>query len=401
MMNSLAGIAGSKSILQRLMVLLAHSKEDICIQNYNPCADVLELEQALRTFGYQVCPNDAGLYFSFCPALHANSLHQYHFQASATAYRLWLSVVANLPGIESRVSASPVLFQRGIIPLCDALVSLGAEYSLKGSELCIKGSRLQGGKLYIDTEISSQYASSLLLAAPFMRHNLRLQLGSILVSRPYLQLTLQMLQSFAASVDSTEQMILVQRGDFALPAQFQVDADLSTAAFYAVRAALGKDIQDLHLFLHPSYHQADAAIWDILRKMGANIQLEANVYSLHPAPLQGLELDLTDNPDLMPVLSIAALFCQSPMHLRGIARLAYKESNRVQGICKALDLLDAKYELSEDLLSIWPYTATMPAVVLDTQQDHRLVMAFSLLNERFPQVRLREWQSLSKSIPSC
>jgi 5-enolpyruvylshikimate-3-phosphate synthase len=96
---------GSKSILQRLMVVLAHARGDICIRNYNPCNDVLELEHALQMFGFTTSGKGNVRCFHFSKDRFYQSSHHYHFEASATAFRLWISVLANLPGIRSQVFA--------------------------------------------------------------------------------------------------------------------------------------------------------------------------------------------------------------------------------------------------------------------------------------------------------
>jgi 3-phosphoshikimate 1-carboxyvinyltransferase len=390
---------GSKSILQRLLVLLAHARGDIRIRNYNPCQDVLELERALKVYGFEVQRSGNEASFRFCEQLHQQSGHEYRFAASATAYRLWLSVLANLPGISSRVHASEILFNRGIAPLCEALNSLGAEIRMQGTSLELIGTALKGGEVSIRTALSSQYASSLLLAAPFMQESLSLRPDAVKVSAPYLKLSADMLRSFGARVDLNEGCIVAHGAGFCLPAEFEVDSDLSTAAFYAVKAALGKQVQALKLTLHPDYEQPDMAIWDILLDMGVRIESEGTIYRIHPSRLKGIELDLKDNPDLMPVLSIAALFATSSSRWNGIGRLIHKESNRVLGICQALEILGVKHAVDEDSLRVWPLGSVPPVCTLDTQQDHRLVMAFSLLAEHYPQVKLSERESLRKSLP--
>lgn len=405
------------------MVLLAHARGDICIRNYNPCNDVLELEAALKVFGFQVSKSEEEITFRFSEQTHRQSSHHYRFEASATAFRLWISVLANLPGIRSQVYASEILVKRGIEPLCQSLRMMGAKCSLEANCLQITGANLSGGRIHTQMHLSSQYASSLVLAAPFMQNPLSLDLNSGIVSATYLNLSLQMLRSFGVNVHIQDSQIEVQRANFTLPQSFEVDSDLSTVAFMAVRAALGQTIvetssrrvytelplyetssrrlyTELPLYLNPGLDQPDMKIWSILQGMGVKIETTGTTYRIYPSDLQGIELDLTDNPDLMPVLSIAALFAKDPMHLTGIGRLVHKESNRISGICQALEKLGAKYRLDQESLYIWPLKTTPPACTLDTQRDHRLVMAFSLLLPRFPQVQLSEWASLDKSLPS-
>lgn len=391
-------IPASKSILQRLMVLLAHTRGEMWLEAYNPCADVLEMQRALEIYGFRVRAEGDARHFVFDEGLFLQSCHRYYFEASATAYRLWLSVLANLPGIKSEVKASGTLFKRGIEPLLMALKALGARYEIQGSSILLWGAALKGGKIAIETSRSSQYASSLLLAAPFMAEDLEMEFGQEIVSAPYLKLSAALLRDMGAQVIESGSGIWVASGGLKLPRRFRADSDLSTAAYYALKAALGREAQELRLQYNPDYPQADAAIWGILERMGAQVEYEGEIVRVYPCRLRGVELDLKDTPDLMPVLSMAGLLATSPMMLKGISRLKYKESDRVQGICRALQLLGARYEYSVDTLKIYPLEKAPAACTLDTQNDHRLVMAFSLIQMMYPQVGLNESGSLVKSI---
>ncbi len=393
-------IPGSKSILQRLMVLAAHAKADITVENYNPCGDVLELAEAMKVFGYSVTGQGAVRSFRFDPQSFAHSTHHYRFQYSATAFRLWLSLLANLPGINSEIELSDILHKRGFAPLQDALTQLGAALELTLPLIRIQASALAGGMPELNGSISSQFHSSLILAAPFMQKPLTLNISPEQVSMPYLKLSLQMLKRFRARVEERGTEITISRASFRLPGLFCADSDLSTAAYYAVWGALHAEGIRMEISVNPGLTQADAVIFRILSDMGAGVSWEANYCSVYPGALRGKEICLKDNPDLMPVLSILALFCQSPCRLKGIGRLAHKESDRVAGIVDAFKLIGANFTLGADELIIMPLGAReLPQVTLDTRSDHRLVMAFSLLQSRYPQIALSETASLSKSLP--
>ena len=139
----------------------------------------------------------------------------------------------------------------------------------------------------------------------------------------------------------------------------------------------------------------------IEQRMGASLEYFDGIIHTYPSSLKGgISIDLRHCPDLMPILSILALFCAEPLTLIGVSRLQYKESNRILGITKALDLLKAQYQQTDDEIWIFPYRKQPPNVVLDTLGDHRLVMAFSLLTDRYSSVKLSELDSLSKSVPA-
>lgn len=392
-------IPGSKSILLRLMLLMAYAKRDMTIQNYNPCSDVRELEAALQSYGYRISGQDQTRIFKFDSQLCAQSQHHYAFQQSATAFRLWLSFLAALPGISSQLSLSDILLFRGYAPLQQALEAMGAKIILQGNIMQIQGCQLSGGQHILPGNISSQYASSLILATPNMQHELLLKLSPFQVSQSYINLSLQMLRLFGGKAQLSGTQVQVHNQALRLPTRFTVDADFSTVAYYAARAALQPPAVKIPLYLNPSLNQADEQILDFLKQMGARVRKTKKYVQIKAAPLKGANFDLKDSPDLMPLMAILALFGQNPSTLKSIGRLIYKESNRIDGVCKALQKLEAKYFLAQDSIKVYPLTHEPGKLKLDTQEDHRLVMAFSLLTQRYPQIQLSEYKSLCKSFP--
>lgn len=399
-------IPGSKSILQRVLLLMAYQRRNLSIYNYNPCGDLRELEGALISFGYRISGTGTRREFLFDEGLFAASEHYYNFQYNATGFRFWLSFLASQAGITSQLWVSDILIERGYAPLSQALQAMGAEISLSGNLLSITGCQLSGGKYNLAGDISSQYASSLLLAAPFMQSDLTLELSPFQVSQSYIKLSLQMLALFGLAAEITGPEIHIPLQSLRLPRRFKVDSDFSTVAYYAARAALSPKGLSIPIFYRKELKQADEQIFDFLVAMGTSVQRGKSYVKIRPAALQGSSFDLKDCPDLMPVLSILALFCEGRSTLLNVGRLAHKESDRVSGIVAAFEQIGAKYELDQDQLTIYPFAGELLAqqqerqpIVLDTQNDHRLVMAFSLLSARFPQLELSETESLDKSFP--
>ena len=403
----LVKIPGSKSILQRLMLLMAYNRRNLSIYNYNPCGDLRELEGALTSFGYRITGTGTRRELLFDERLFTESEHHYTFQYNATGFRFWLSFLASLSGITSQLWVSDILLERGYAPLSQALQAMGAKISLQGKNLLsITGCQLSGGTYNLAGDISSQYASSLILAAPFMQSDLTLELSPFQVSQSYINLSLQMLELFGLQTKITGPEIHIPVQSVRLPRRFKVDSDFSTVAYYAARAALTPQGLSIPIYYRKGLKQADEMILDFLKQMGAIVQRGKTYVKIRPAALTGYSFDLKDCPDLMPVLSILALFCEGRSTLLNVERLAHKESNRVSGILAAFDQIGAKYELDQDQLTIYPLEDDFvplekdrKPIVLDTQNDHRLVMAFSLLIDKFPQIALSETESLDKSFP--
>lgn len=389
-------IPGSKSILQRVQAILAYARGEMVIKNFNPCDDVMEMERALITFGFEI--SDARhRHYRFDESKHLQSKHVYRFEESATAFRLWLSFLASQPGIDSVIELSDNLLRRGFEPLQSALTRLGAEIYLSGNGIYIKGKSIKGGKIEVDGKVSSQYASSLILMAMNTKEGIRLFLPADQVSLPYIELTLGLLQRFGVQHEKQGNHLTIPPARAALPEWFTIDSDLSTAAFYIVLGAIGSDEFRFFLSVDMDLIQPDIALFDLLRKIGGDIKIDYGICKITPKKLSGFDFSIHATPDLMPLISILALFCSSKSTIRGVSRLQHKESNRLLGITRAFDQIGVKYECSDDCLIIHPIKDDVPPAILDTQNDHRLVMAFLALHSRFPQVVPSETQSLSKS----
>ncbi|MFW5628892.1 MAG: 3-phosphoshikimate 1-carboxyvinyltransferase [Candidatus Cloacimonadaceae bacterium] len=393
-------IPGSKSILQRVQLLLAYAKQGMVIKNFNPCDDALEMERALETFGFFVEKTEPRIY-KFDPEKHAQSKHDYEFEESATAFRLWLGFLASSPNINSTIQLSENLFRRGFMPLVDALRSLGAEISIEERKILITGKMLSGEKISVDGTISSQYASSLIFVGLNMERAPLIELPETQVSRSYIELTLDLFICLGIYSEYTYDTIKLRDSKLELPKVYEIDSDFSTAAFFIALGLLNLEGASFALEINPFLLQPDYVLIDLIHAMYGEIRLEDGMCHIDYIPFLGFEFSIDESPDLMPIISIIALFCTHESLIYGVDRLKHKESNRLLGITRAFDEIGAKYELSEDCLFIEPLEHSPKPAILDTQGDHRLVMAFLLLKSRFPQISPSETDSLSKSCPSC
>ncbi len=392
-------IPGSKSVLQRLLLAMAYERSDMQFENYNPCSDVVELEQALKTFGYEISGSGEQRSFHFVWAAHKKSSHSYSFQYNATGFRLWLSFLAAQAGLASRIWVSDILLQRGYAPLTQALQAMGAKITLNGNLLEIQGAKLKGGRHHLAGDISSQYASSLILASPAMEQDLILELSPFQVSQSYIYLTIQIMEHLGSQTKIEGNSLIIRSTNVKTPSHYVVDSDISTVAYYAILAVLRGELVQIPIHRTMNLEQPDIRIYDFLRQMGVGVRRSQNYVKILPAQLRGTVLDLRDNPDMMPLLSILGLFCKDTLTLQNIGRLRHKESDRILGITKAFDLIGADYSFDGDSLMIEPYTNQVPELELDSQNDHRLVMAFTLLRSRFPGIRINDITPLKKSFP--
>jgi 3-phosphoshikimate 1-carboxyvinyltransferase len=180
--------------------------------------------------------------------------------------------------------------------------------------------------------------------------------------------------------------------------QFVVEPDMSSAAFFLCLGAFSAKGIGMECKAKTRW-QPDWIITSILSRMGVSILEQGNSLTAKSGSLHGIEQDLSSNPDLLPLLAILALFADSPSVFTGIAHLKFKESDRLKGMKKALTAIGANFEMTPESLKISPLQAAPPETKLNTQHDHRLVMAFTLIKLHYPQITLSETESVSKSCP--
>ena len=297
---------------------------------------------------------------------------------SGTTLRLMTAVCALVEG-PSVLKGGPSLSGRPVEPLLEALRQLGVNCESRGGNPPVKGhgkGGFEGGEASIRGDISSQFVSALLLIAPFAREQLRVKVTTRLESAPYVGMTLDAMRSFGVQAEASEgyREITVERQAYT-PTKFAVEGDWSSGAFMLAAGALAGKVSVENL--HPGSRQADAAIAEILGKMGAKPQFGGQGVSVEGAELRGIDWDLTDSPDLFPVVAALCSAAKGESSLRGIQRLRLKESDRISSMVEGLSRMGVETESSEGTMVI--HGGAPEGAVIDPHDDHRIAMAFGVL----------------------
>ena len=310
---------------------------------------------------------------------------------SGTTIRIFTVMAALVRRGFTVLTGDTSLRKRPMQPALDALTQLGVVcYSSRMNGLApllIKGGGIQGGKVRIDGNISSQFLSSLLISTIYAKSPVSIRVGGRQVSKPYISSTIATMEKFGVIIDYKKDFLeyYVQNKKYS-PTEFHVPADFSTAALLLAAGVLAGGSITLK-GLSFSLPQADSKILEILKDMNAEISVnkergEATVTGSNI--LEGGSFDLTDTPDLLPVLSILALKARSPVKVTGIAHARLKETDRVANIASQIKKFGATVVEEEDqLLIIAPQVIKNSSI--QTFNDHRLFMAFviaSLLTEK-------------------
>ncbi|HZE77106.1 MAG TPA: 3-phosphoshikimate 1-carboxyvinyltransferase [Nitrososphaeraceae archaeon] len=277
------------------------------------------------------------------------------------------------------------LRKRPMQPLLNALEQLGVEcYSSKlngTAPIIIKGGGIRGGTATIDGSLSSQFISALLISGVYADSDVNIKVKGHQVSKPYIESTLSAMKAFGVEIEHSPNLLEyhIAKNNEYIPSIFDVPSDLSTAALIICACVLSGErliIRGLNFILP----QADYRIIDIVRKMGGQIIIdeskgEAAIYG--SKDLIGGEFDLSDTPDLLPVVSILALKAAGQVKISGLSHVRLKETDRVEKIAFELRKLGAHIMESNDELLI-SAPKVLKNAVLEAYNDHRLFMAFTI-----------------------
>ncbi len=321
---------------------------------------------------------------------------------SGTGARLILGLLAALPG-RATVDGSRRLRERPMAPLLEVLGGLGARIEAAGGFLPAKvdGDRLAGGRAAIRPELSSQFVSSLLLAAPLMRQGLELEVAGPLPSAPYLDLTRQVLRAFGSEVVVSEDRRFWQVPPGGLrPSTVTIEGDWSAAAFLLAAAAVSGGRVAVGP-LDPCSSQGDRAVLAVLAAAGLACSWQGEWLSVSGRVADPIEADLENTPDLFPALAVVAACAAPGSRLTGLGNLAHKESDRLTVMVANLRQLGAVLEVGESALTVASplRRRTGSARAVTAAGDHRVAMAMAVAALAAGPLRVDDGSCVGKSFP--
>ncbi|MFH1169597.1 MAG: 3-phosphoshikimate 1-carboxyvinyltransferase [Chloroflexota bacterium] len=314
---------------------------------------------------------------------------------SAATLRFMTAICSLVPG-SCHLVVGPSLARRPVRPLVQALQQLGVDASCRGevAPVTVRGGGLRGGTAELPGNISSQFVSALLLAAPCAEQGVALRLTTKLESRPYVMMTLECLKTFGIEVLQTGEGFRVERQSYQ-PATYRVEGDWSSASYFLALGAVSGEVTVENL--NPASLQGDRVLLDFLREMGALVELGDNSVTVRRSVLKAIDADLTDCIDLLPTVAVLAAAADGTSRFTGIDRARLKESDRVAAVREGLEAMGIKVAEGKNSLAI---TGSPPkGVVVDSHGDHRIAMAFSILGTLYGGVTVAGAECVSKTFP--
>jgi len=383
-LNGEIQLPASKSISNRALILNAMTglpKGDF-LQNLADCDDTMVMNKAL-TFDSNTI--DIG--------------------AAGTSMRFLTAFLAGMEG-EWVITGSERMQNRPIRLLVDALNSLGADITYLEKEgfppLKIRGKKLKGGAISIDGGISSQYLSALMMAAPAMENGLTLTIEGTLISKPYFQMTLEMMQLWGVS-SSWDGTTVVIKPQTYQQIPFTVESDWSGASYWYEMLSLAEEGSIYLKGLFRESLQGDAKVAEWFEQLGVHTEYLENGVRLTKTEVivEKFEADLTNQPDLAQTLAMTCALNALPFRLTGLQSLKIKETDRLKALVDESAKLGFVFVASEDSILEWTgEICTMFAVPIETYEDHRMAMAFAPAALAYGIILIKDPEVVSKSYPN-
>ncbi len=359
----------SKSAAHRNLICAALSKDESLITPYCTSVDIKATVGALNMLGTVI--NETAEGYSLKMGETPESAKIDFYESGSTA-RFLMPIAAAL-GVNATMVGRGRLPKRPMKVLCDLLRERGVTVSCDNLPITISG-RMTSGVFALPGNISSQYITGIMLAAPLMDGETVIELTSPLQSAGYIDMTISTMARYGIRVEPTEKGWVIPAGQSYRPCNTVTEGDWSTAAFFMSAAAIGGDIKIEGLDVASC--QGDMAALDVFAAFGADITLEDNVLHIKKGDLRGITVNAADIPDMVPAIAATAAFAKGDTVIMGAERLRLKESDRIKTTVAALNALGVKAKETDDGMII--RGGAVSGGTVDGANDHRIVMAFSM-----------------------
>jgi len=392
-------LPGSKSISNRVLLLAALAEGETEVTGLLDADDTRVMRDALSRLGTEFKDSVVKGVGGTFPVKRADLF----LGNAGTAFRPLTAALA-FSGGEYRVSGVPRMHERPIGDLVDALRRIGARIDYLGEPgyppLALYPSEIRIEKpVTVRGEVSSQFLTALLMALPLLGKESTIEVDRELISKPYVEITLNVMRRFGVQVSRQDwRSFSIPAGKYRSPGRIFVEGDASSASYFLAAGAIGGGPVRVEGVGRQSI-QGDVRFTEVLERMGAAVSLEAQSIEVRGrGRLRAIDMDMNHIPDAAMTAAVMALFADGPSVLRNIASWRVKETDRLAAMARELRKLGAEVEEGTDFLGISP-RGLKPGVTIDTYDDHRMAMSFSLVALGGVPVRINDPQCVAKTFP--
>jgi 3-phosphoshikimate 1-carboxyvinyltransferase len=398
-------LPGSKSLSNRALLLASLADGVTTITNLLVSDDINHMLNALKSLGIKYTLSDCG---TECVVVGNNGFFnteeplELFLGNAGTAMRPLCAALAASEG-QYTLTGEPRMKERPIGHLGDALVQLGADIEYLENKdyppIKINGKALTGNTVNIDGSISSQFLTAILMIAPLLLTDTNIEIDGELVSKPYIDITLDIMQRFGVEVKNNDYQSFSIKGKQSYKAldKYMVEGDASSASYFLAAGAIKGGKVTVHGVGKLSV-QGDKNFADVLEKMGAEIHWRDESITVIGKPLTAVDMDMNHIPDAAMTIATTALFATGTTTIRNIYNWRVKETDRLNAMATELRKVGAEVIEGEDYISITPPKALIHAEI-DTYDDHRVAMCFSLVALSNTPVTINDPKCTAKTFP--
>ena len=398
-----AKIPGSKSLTNRALIIAAFSEGKTRIKKPLLKADDTEtMIKCLKQLGISIKKQDDQLVVEGKGGKIAACKEKLFFNGAGTVARFLLPFLSLGEG-DYFVDGNQITRERPIDELLIALKSFGvktkkinppASFPLK-----ISATGFTGGEIVLDSSISSQFISAVMLTAPLAQKDTYITLNGDTVSLSYIEMTRKIMEHFGVRCEwlKPNQLFIPAKQKYKAR-DYTVEADASSASYFFAMAAITKGKITLSAF-SPKSLQGDLGFLQILKNMGCQVEWGMNEVTLIGKEMHGLEVDMKDLSDVSLTLAVTALFAKGKTCIKGIQNIRFKECDRLKALATELTKLGAKVEETEDSITIYG-NGQYHGASIETYNDHRMAMSFSLAGLKIPDLKIENPDCVQKTFPN-
>jgi len=386
-------LPASKSISNRALIISALAGSDELPHNLSCCDDTEVMVKALASTAERLGPTP--------PTINIG--------AAGTAMRFLTAYYAVTPS-DVVLTGTERMKQRPIGILVDALRYLGADIEYVENEgfppLHIRGKKLDGGHIDVDAHVSSQFISALLMIGPALKNGLELRMTGTISSRPYIDLTLNVMHSYGAQAEWSDVDTVNVSPKAYEPQPYVVESDWSSASYWYEVLALCDDYDSSITLtgLKDSSRQGDSVARYIFSALGVKTKFRKDgtvKLTRHLRTLPRMDYDFKNSPDLAQTLVATCGALALPFHFKGLASLRIKETDRIEALRKEMLKLGVVVAIGKDEMSCDAFAREQTgSVAIDTYDDHRMALAFAPLAMRYGSIYINNPEVVSKSYPN-
>ncbi len=398
-------LPGSKSLSNRGLLIAALAKGSTKITNLLVSDDIKYMLKALKTLGVKYTLSDCG---TECTVIGNNGFFksseplELYLGNAGTAMRPLCAALAASEG-EFVLTGEPRMKERPIGHLVDTLAQLNADIDYLENQdyppVKIKGNVLKGGSVSIDGSISSQFLTSILIIAPLLKIDTHINIEGELVSKPYIDITLDIMSRFGVKVQNNDYQSFTIKGNQSYHSveKYMVEGDASSASYFLAAGAIKGGEITVHGVGKLSV-QGDKYFADVLEKMGAEVTWKDESITVKGKELIAIDMDMNHIPDAAMTIATTALFAKGTTTIRNIYNWRVKETDRLTAMATELRKVGADVVEGEDYISITP-PASLKHAEIDTYNDHRIAMCFSLVALSDTPVTINDPKCTAKTFP--